>query len=311
MKWRCTALNDPHFLLAFDFGGTKLAIATTDTSGTILHQSQIKVSECEGGADALSQALVTGRELADRLQYEGRIRLAGIGVSTMGITLADQVLMAPNISGWESLQIPAAFEASFPGVPVRITNDMKAGALAELRRGALRGSRAGIYVNTGTGLGVTLTLGNQVVEGAHGAAGELAYNLVSNGSSVGFRDGITPLENYAGGRGIGQRASVRFGQDMTCEEAFHLSHIDAGIHEFIDDTLRELAFHLTNLAIAWDPDKVVFGGGMVASRDVIFPPVIDYFQRFVPFPPAVEVALFKDNAGLQGAIELARDASRK
>lgn len=302
-------MGDSRYLLAFDFGGTKLAVAIADLDGHILAQSSIKSTECVDGADALQRSLADGRRLAEQFNAHDQAQFAGIGVSTMGITLPDEVLMAPNIPGWGSLRIPAAFEASFPGTPIRMMNDMKAGALAELRHGTLRGSRAGIYVNIGTGVGVTLTLGSEIIEGAHGAAGELAYNLLSSGQPVGYLDGVTPFENVVGGRAIGERASVQFGREMTCEDAFHLARSNQDARKFVDETVRELALHLTNLAIAWDPDKVVFGGGLVASQDVILPPITEYFQRFVPFPPTVEVAQFRTSAGLQGAIELARDAS--
>jgi len=292
--------------LAFDFGGTKLAIARIDEAGTIERRITIAVKDHPTASQALARAIQAGLEFVQELLPE---QLVGIGLSTMGITLSDKVIMAPNIPGWATLRIREEMEQAFPGVAVKIENDMKASCLAELRRGALRGTRSGLYVNMGTGFGVALTLGNQVVPGAHGAAGEMAYNLRSSLESLGFRDGVAPFEDFVGGRAIGERARVQFGQRLTAKDVFAAAERDPGARTFVDATVREMAYQLTNLVISWDPEKVVFGGGMVASHPLILPRVNEYFERFVPFPPMVEIAHFQQDAGLHGAIELAREAA--
>ena len=54
---------------------------------------------------------------------------------------------------------------------------MKAAAAAELRWGALAGCDPGIYLNLGTGLAAAIVAGGTVISGAHGASGEIGYNL--------------------------------------------------------------------------------------------------------------------------------------
>jgi glucokinase len=63
----------------------------------------------------------------------------GIGIATMGITLEDQVLMAPNVAGWKWQAQPALMRQAFSLDAIRIENDVKAAASAELRWGALKG----------------------------------------------------------------------------------------------------------------------------------------------------------------------------
>lgn len=297
--------SSPSFVLAFDFGGTKMAIATASLKGDILMRCDLSTSECRTGDVALARAISAGKMLVENTCRQTNGRLIGVGVSTMGITREDRVDMAPNVPGWSGLRIPSAMRETFPGVPILIENDVKAAALAELRSGALRGTSSGLYVNLGTGIAVALTLRDQVVRGAHGAAGEIAYNLRHVREKRGARDEVAPFEEFAGGRAIGERASRRFGQQMTAADVFAMAHVNGDARAFIEETILEISFQLTNIVIAWDPEKVVFGGGLTGAADDILPVVEDAFARFVPFPPEVALAHYRRDSGLHGAIELA------
>ncbi|MCL6516658.1 ROK family protein [Alicyclobacillus sp.] len=297
----------PAYLLAFDFGGTKLAIATATPDGRLLSRAQVATGECRDAADALRRAIAAGKQLASGAEAEGK-RLAGIGVATMGITRRDGVDMAPNVPGWHALHLWDVFDEAFPGTPVAIANDVKAAALAEVCSGALRGARSGMYVNLGTGIAVALTMGEQVLEGSHGAAGEIGYNLRRPDEPRGVRDGVAPLEEYTGGKALGERATRRFGRSLTAADIFALVAEDAEMRGFVEDAMTELAFHLANAMVLWDPEVVAFGGGMMGAEGVILPVIERYVRRFVPFPPRLSLAFYRRDAGLHGALELARRA---
>lgn len=59
-------------------------------------------------------------------------------------------------------------------------NDVRVGAIAELRYGALHGADPAVYVNDGTGISAAIAIGGVVLNGAHGAAGEIAYLRTDN-----------------------------------------------------------------------------------------------------------------------------------
>ena len=62
---------------------------------------------------------------------------------------------------------------SFPGIPVRITNDANAAALGEIAYGNAGGMRDFIMVTLGTGLGSGFVAGGRMIYGHDGMAGEL------------------------------------------------------------------------------------------------------------------------------------------
>ena len=119
-------------------------------------------------------------------------------MATFGIPFDDHVDLAPNVGGWGDLPLGHELKAAFPGAAVRMATDAKAAALAEARWGALAGADPGIYLNLGTGLAVSIVVGGQVLQGRHGAAGEIGYNLRSVAD-------VGAARPAAGARGNGQR----------------------------------------------------------------------------------------------------------
>jgi glucokinase len=182
---------------------------------------------------------------------------------------------------------------------------VKAAALAEVRRGALQGKDYGIYLNMGTGIAMAFTLGDRVLQGHNGASGEMAYFLRSKEEKLGFHEGVAPFEEHCGGRGIGERASRHFGEPMTAKQLYARAATDESARQFLEETYQEIAFQLTNIIISWDPQIVVFGGGMAAGNHEILPYIRKRVEQFVPFPPELVLAHFDRDAGLYGAIELA------
>jgi glucokinase len=291
-------------VLAFDFGGTKLAIAIADTERTLLERTELSTGAYPTGQAALDGVLDTALDMIHIQSNRGR-RLAGVGVSTMGITFPEHVAMAPNVPGWDSLRMESSIRDRLGDVPIAIENDVKAAAFAELRLGALQGTNQGLYFNFGTGIAMAYTLRNEVIHGHHGASGEIGYALRTKNGRTGFQDGHAPFEEFVGGGAIRTRATEHFGVPTTARDLFAMSQQhNAEAANFLNEILEEMAFQVTNVIIGWDPEKVVFGGGMMGSKEIILPWMHRYVTKFVPYPPILKVAHFDRDAGLYGAVEL-------
>lgn len=296
------------FILGIDLGGTKIALATADISGRVLSRQKIETLASQGAEQALERTIASGRDLIALTREQLQGRLVGIGVATMGITLADRVLMAPNVAGWAQLALPARLRQAFSFDEIHIENDVKAAALAELRWGALVGVETGLYLNLGTGIAATLVVDGHILRGAHGAAGEMAYNLRHLHDEQGFSAGRAPLEEFVGGGALEKRVQQQFGSQVTVEEIFRRAASappDPEVCAFVEITLTEIAFHLTNMTIALDPEQVIIGGGLMRSKALILPHLSSYIKRFVPFPPPLKEAHFSYDAGIMGALALA------
>ncbi|NRQ33481.1 ROK family protein [Nonomuraea sp. NN258] len=287
-------------VLGIDVGGTKVAVGVSETDGPSF-AARVRL---DSGPDALARALAAARELNPEP--------AAVGFSTCGIVRDGVVRLAPNVPGWEGLELPRLLGEAYGGTPVAIDNDVNAAARAELRWGALRGVSTGVYVNLGTGLAAALVIGGEVVAGAHGAAGEIGYLQVTPGEPA-FADGRVPLEERVSGGGLAARAGALLGRETTTEElltrqadgARTTGSGSAEVRELVEEALATLAMTVANLCVTVDPERVVIGGGMMGAAELIMPRITAEVRRAVPFPPEVRPAVFTDDAPLLGALALA------
>jgi glucokinase len=294
-------------VLGLDFGGTKIAVAVCDLAGNQL-AAQVVASGGELGAQAsFDRGIAVARDLLDRRAPGAQ--LAAVGVSTFGIPFEDRVELAPAIPGWEKLAIGRRLRAAFAGAQIRTATDAKAAAQAEARWGSLAGCDPAVYLNLGTGLAIAIVAGGRVVAGRNGAAGEIGYSLRSVADVGLAADQRIPLEDLVSGQGLARRASGQAGgEPLAAAEVFARTGNDALaglIAEFVD----ELAFHLVNLAIAVNPERIAVGGGLVGSWDRIGPRLQHALRSGVPYPPELVVAHFPYDAPLIGAVALAVDAA--
>jgi len=288
------------FFLAIDFGGTKIALCTASPEGQAIHSARLDTCAEAGADQALERTLARAEELVDATPG----RLAVVAAVGPGIVRADDVLLAPNVPGWDRLALPARLREAFDPEAVAVGNDVKAAALAESRWGSLQGTDPALLLNLGTGVAIAIVAGGAVLEGAHGAAGEIGYTQLEQ-DRAGAADGRAPLEELVGGRAIGERAGLLLGRRLSAEDAF--GDDDPRVRALVEDALSELGRQLANVAIVVDPQRIAVAGGLMRSAATVLPVLADRLARVVPFPPELVPARFTEDGALRGAVALAMD----
>lgn len=285
-------------VLGLDFGGTKTAVAVSDLAGRKLASAVVASLAEQGARASFDHGVQTARDLLAREAAGAPI--AAVGVATFGVPSDDGVALAPAIDGWETLPMGRELRAAFPGVPVRLANDVKAAAAAEVRWGALASADPALYLNLGTGLAVAVVWGGQVLTGYHGAAGEIGYSVRDRADLPTPR---TRLEDVVSGRALQQRSLRTAAEVFAAADTDH--DLDALVTEFVD----ELAFHVVNLAILIDPQRIAVGGGLTRSWHQIGPRLAAALRAAVPYPPSLVLGRYPHDAPLLGAVALAVDAA--
>jgi glucokinase len=295
-------------VLGLDFGGTKIAAAVSELDGTWIG-TRVTQTSPELGAEAnFARGIDCARQLLDTA---GASRpLGAVGAATFGIPRAGGVELARAIPGWGELHLADDLRRVFD-CPVSVSNDVKAATAAEARFGALAGCDPGIYINLGTGLAVGIVCGGSVVAGAHNAAGEIGYNLRHVGDLDPEAGPRVMLEDAVSGMALAAAGRRETGEEISAAEVFGAGSDgpDGGaLAATLDEFVRELTFHVVNLAVALDPARVVVGGGMVRSWPRIEAPLRDALSTIAPFPPELVEAAFPYDAPLVGAVALAIEA---
>ena len=296
-------------VLGLDFGGTKIAAAVCDAAGRRLGTTTVQTLPELGARASLARGLDAARALLGSAG-QGREPVA-VGASTIGIPGEHGIALAPAVPGWSEMVLGRELREAFPGAEVRLATDVKAAAQVEADSGALAGCDPGIYLNLGTGLAVAIVVGGRVVAGRHGASGEVGYNLRTVADvGLGAAERI-PLEEIVSGRAFLRTALAEAPDSGDAAGVFERAQHHEKISDLLGDFVAELSFHLVNLAIAIDPARIVVGGGMVRSWNLIEPGLRRALAAAVPYPPELAPAAHPYDAPLLGAIALAITAARE
>jgi glucokinase len=289
---------------AVDIGGTKIDVALAAEGGRLYGPMRLETRAAEGAAAAVGRVAAAVEEL--RRRHAPHTHVSAAGVVCPGVVHDDRILLAPNLPGWEEADLAGLLRAALGVRSVELTNDVRAGALAEARSGALRRCRSGLYVNLGTGLAAALVVDGQVLDGAHSAAGEIGYIQPLGALGAWPAGGHAHLEAAVSGAALANRAANVLGVDVEPAQLF--GRTDPVSTHVVHQALGALGTALVNLAVFADPDRVVLGGGLTASADVVVPVLEAYLRAGVPFPPEVLLGSFPHGASLHGAAALALEA---
>jgi predicted NBD/HSP70 family sugar kinase len=152
-----------------------------------------------------------------------------------------------------------------------VDNDVNLAAMGELWFGAGQNTQNMVMVAIGTGIGAGIVIDGALYRGASEASGEIG-NMLPGGEFLGknFQD-FGALESVASGTGIADQARLALSHQRTAEELDNLTaedvfeaakHGQAWARTIIDQTVDYLAIAIANLAVAFDPELIILGGGV-------------------------------------------------
>jgi predicted NBD/HSP70 family sugar kinase/biotin operon repressor len=302
--------SDAAFVLGIDLGGTKLHIALADLQGVIVAES-VEPTTGDGGAAVVTQI---GR-MADALLARAgvppkRLRGAVMGSPGMVDPSSGAIVIAPNIAGLDSLDVRSALRARL-GVDVTIENDVNLAAIGEHWRGNSRKARNFAFIAVGTGIGMGIFADGQLIRGARGAAGEIAYLPLGGDpyDARGIRLGT--LETSAASAGIAARyVGLGGAPGSTVREIFDSLETDEAARVTIDEVGRVIATAILAVHSVLDPEVVVMGGS-IGARPELKLRIEAHLKRCMHEPVRIELSALGTRATLLGAIGGAIDCMHR
>lgn len=309
-------------VLALDIGGTKLAAGVVDDSGRV-HSFVVAPSEAEQGPEpALARLFELGRQAvaASPVEWDA---IEGIGIGCGGPLDADAgVLLAPpHLPGWRDVPVTALAQDEYARVAV-LENDATAAAWAEHRHGAGAGALNMVYLTLSTGVGGGVVLGGRLYRGSGGNGAELGHVTVDWRGRLCRGCGRTGcLEAYASGTSIAERMGEalagRDGGDgardvLTAADVVAAAKArDPAAQEVWQETVEALSCGLTSIVNLFEPERVVLGGGVSRSGELLFAPVRESVRAhaIAPAGRAVEIvpSALGEHVGVVGAAAIAFD----
>jgi predicted NBD/HSP70 family sugar kinase len=293
-------VSDAAYLAAVDLGGTKLRGAIVDLAGDVLAES-VAPTDPRGGVEVARQIGRVCREAAAVARVDpAQVRMAVVGCPGVPDAATGAVRYAPNIPGLDAIDFRACVAETL-GVPTLLENDVNLAVLGEHWLGAGAGHDHLVFVALGTGIGAGVIANGELLRGATGTAGELAYLPFGADpfEAESLRAGA--LERAVATYGIQAAYAARSGRALDVPGVFDAAASgDADAAAVIEETARLLARAVAAIAAVVNPSAVVLGGS-IGARPEIVAATRRELARCFPFPLQVAPTTLGARAALTGA----------
>jgi predicted NBD/HSP70 family sugar kinase len=214
-------------------------------------------------------------------------RVLGLGADIASPVRSDGALVADGImSGWVGIRPGEELERR-TGLATQLINDANAGALAEHRYGAGRGTDDMIYVRLSAGIGAGIITAGRLLLGTGGLAGEIGHVPVAEAGRVCRCGNRGCLETVASPVAIARLLQDSWGRAVTPDDLPRLlAGKSAGALRVVEDAAEAVGRTLAGMVTLFNPQMIVIGGDLAVAGDRITRPISRTIARYA-LPSAV------------------------
>lgn len=307
------------FHVAVDIGGTQIRAASYPQDSLTPYKINRTATQTPNKTplDRLEETILSVLPVQENV--------AGIGIAVAGPVDSHRgiVLTAPNISGWDNLNLKEYLENRF-NIPVFLGNDANLAALGEWTFGAGKDHHNIIYMTISTGIGGGIIIDDRLLLGENGLAAELGHIVIDPNGPVCGCGGQGHLEALASGPAIARwtEQEIKKGYSSILNNREQITARDIAIAAAQGDELATAALNrsgtfigiaIVNYLHIFNPSMIILGGGVSRSGNLLFDPIRKYVQNHVMSPKyhehlSIVPALLGDESGLLGALAFVRQS---
>jgi len=267
-----------------DIGGTATKIALVDTEGNISNFCSIKTIDILNKREEYLEDLYSN---IYQVIANTDTNCIGIGVSMLGLQMEDGsgTLYSVNAPGFNRFDIRTFLQKKF-NMPVIVTNDLIAHALAEYYFGAGNICKRFLNVAIGTGIGCAVILNGEPIKLFGGISGECGRMIIDPNAEI--SDGMNvrgSVEALCGTHGIEYMAKKYYGKDKNLTAWDVIARAQEGKDEIAIKIMKEIGFYLghmlANLSAIFFPKIIAITGGTVEAGPILIEPIKEKFNALI------------------------------
>lgn len=298
------------YSIGIEVATTAINAVLVDLEMQVIH----RISEpAEYGKDDFSNAMDQLVRLPERLLSTtsiDRSRVQGVCVSVPGLVdRSGRVVVAPFL-GWYNVPLRKLMsERAEITWPVTVLNDANAFAHAERTMASELDTQNMLLLLLSEGLGGAIVQRGQILEGAHGYAGELGHMVMGANPGASAGQSFESLAGY-------HRFRSFFPKGLSLAESLQwladncMSITNPELDAAFDEWAEVLTTGILNLIYLFDPEKIVIGGLLSALFARIEPKVkkalaANLLQGYKP--PPIYITRFGADGAAIGAAAVVRD----
>jgi len=264
---------------SIDIGGTKIRMGVVDQDGQILTRNMLLTPVNKTWMEVMDQIHTSFAEMLKRSNITIK-KLNGIGIGCPGTfdPKRESISFAPNLN-WKNIPLKSYFAEKIP-VPVWFENDTNLSTLGVAAYGEGRNTDSILGIFIGTGIGGGLIIDKKLYIGHTGGAGEIGHMVIIENGPQCHCGNRGCLEAIASTSAIHQkiyRSYLRLYEGSEILEKFreNPNKSDAIITAYgsgepaalaiINEAFYSLGIGTVNLINLFNPELIVFGGGLAES----------------------------------------------
>ncbi|MFQ6100135.1 MAG: ROK family protein [Anaerolineae bacterium] len=309
------------YIVGVDFGSTNLKAGVCDTDGRLLSFVRQPTHAREGASSVvgrIADVVVKAIEESDQPGEE----IAGVVIGACGLVnrQTGYFVSSSVMPTWREVPLAESVSRAVE-LPVILDNDANAAIFGEWWTGVARGMHNVVGMTLGTGIGGGAILNGRLFHGSSDNAAEFGHMTVDPDGPRCFCGNRGCLGLLAGAAGMVQRCAeqIRQGRSsilavqvngervtLTAQAVYEAAVAgDDLADKIVAQTGKYLGIGTANLLNCFNPDMVVFTGGMTRMGKRLLS-IIREEARKRTYPPIYEAAQIEfgqlgDEAGVVGA----------
>lgn len=269
--------------IGIDMGGTRIKIGLVHRDKLVAHTTVPAVADT-----SLAERLAQIGGEVDTLLKENTAEPVGVGIAFPGIVngISNTILsryvkypdaQAVDLNGWAREKW---------GIRLALENDARAALLGEWQYGAGKNCNDLVLITLGTGVGSAAMMDGVLLKGKYFLAGNLGGHMIINLHGEECNCGNTGcVESEASTWALAKKVmrAPGYASSVLADEPelnFNVifNRAEGGDELAItikEDCLKAWSLAIINLIHAYDPERVIIGGGIMKSKDMVIPYVND------------------------------------
>ncbi|GLY78435.1 ROK family transcriptional regulator [Actinoallomurus iriomotensis] len=289
------------------------AAVLADITGRVLAETTVPTDATAEPADAV-HAIVAHLVRAAQTDM-ARVQACVIALPAVIEPATSRIRFCYEMPAWDGDAIEE-IRRNVP-LPVTIDNDVNLAAMAERALGVAKDARDFVLVWIGRGPGSAFMVGDQLLRGTAGAAGELGAmpvpgsDLGSGGFDRGRYEVAAAFQALVGAPAVQELAERHQIAAETAAKSVAAAVRSAAV-EFLDELARRIALGVASICTVLDPELVVLGSHVgFAGGDELAGRVQRAVAGMCLARPRVTASTIPDRPVVRGALLVAVDQARE
>ena len=296
------------YAFGIDLGGTTAKVGLFTTSGALLEKWEVPTDTSNAGehilenlADAI-HAKMAEKEITPE-------QVEGVGIGVPGPVLDSRVvpIICANLGGWGERNVSAQLSGLLDGMKVLVGNDANVAALGEIWMGTAKGCRSAVMVTLGTGVGGGVIVNGKVIDGAHGAGGEIGHITVNRHETATCGCGKHGcLEQYISEASVLNDFAAAEGLENVSVERFiqYYQEGNPNARKVMQDFTHYIGISLNTVLHTFNPDVIVINSSFTNYIPGLIDEITSGIQNRLRWYLHVLPAHLQDVSVLMGGISL-------